>query len=212
MSAIINSSNGGNGGGRVVEGMIAGGSGDGGGGGSGSGPSSDVVMKTTAAAVLEEAGGSSGKDVTTAARMTTTTTTRDDDGIDRRGGGRRTPKALMSNDKLFEFFERRLGMEIVCPNEGCLCLSMMLNPGACVAVAKYLVWFERLSKYAQDTIVFEWVKYASQAGRTGRYHWYHAPFDSNIIAGDQAVLEFVRTCKLCVTGMKFEMRIGQSRF
>jgi hypothetical protein len=74
-------------------------------------------------------------------------------------GGRRgrITKALMSDDDLFEYFKLRLGGDTVCPNEGCLCLSMMRNPGACAAVAKYLVRFERLSKYAQDSIIFEWV-------------------------------------------------------
>jgi len=91
-------------------------------------------------------------------------------------GGRRgrITKALMSDDDLFEYFKLRLGGDTVCPNEGCLCLSMMCNPGACAAVAKYLVRFERLSKHAQDSSIFEWVKYAThQIGKlTGKYHCY----------------------------------------
>ena len=90
---------------------------------------------------------------------------------------------------------------------------MMCNPGACAAVAKYLVRFERLLKYAQDSIIFEWVKYASQVRRTtGKYHCYHAPFDSNVIADNQVVLEYVRACKLCATGMKFVMGIRAWHF
>jgi hypothetical protein len=55
---------------------------------------------------------------------------------------------------------------------------------------------ERLSKHAQDSIIFGWVKYAFQTGRAiDRYHWYHAPFDGNVIAGAQEFLEYVRMCK-----------------
>jgi hypothetical protein len=46
----------------------------------------------------------------------------------------------------------------------------------------------------------------------GKYHWYHAPFDSDIIADDQEVLEYVRTCTLCATGMKLVLGIGRSCF
>ncbi len=62
--------------------------------------------------------------------MTTTTTTRDDDDIDHCvvGGRGRISKALMSDDDLFEYVKLRLGGDTVCPNEGCLCLSMMRNP------------------------------------------------------------------------------------
>ena len=151
----------------------------------------------------------------TAAAAPITTTTSDDDGIDHCvvGGRGRIRKALMSDDDLFECFKLRLGGDTVCPNKGCLCLSMMHNPGACAAVAKYLVRFERLLKYAQDSIIFEWVKYASQVRRTtGKYHCYHAPFDGNVIAGDQEVLKYVRACKLCATGMKFVMGIRAWRF
>ena len=182
----------------------------------GGGPSYNVVTTTTttAAAAPEEAGG--GEDVTTvAAPMTTTTTTRDDDDIDHCvvGGRGRISKALMSDDDLFEYFKLRLGGGTVCPNEGCLCLSMLRNPGACAAVAKYLVRFERLSKHAQDSIIFEWVKYATQIGKsTGKYHCYHGPFDCDVIKDDQEILEYVRACKLCVTGMKFVMGIRAWRF
>ena len=162
------------------------------------------------AAPTEEASG--GNDVTMAA-VPMATITRYDDDITLRVGGRRISKALMSDDELFEYFKLRLGADTVCPNEGCLCLSMMRNPGACAAVATYLVWFERLSKHAQDSIIFEWVKYASQIGRmTGKYHCYHAPFEGDVIAGDQEVLEYVGMCKLWVTGMKFVMGIRAWRF
>ena len=180
----------------------------------GGGPSYNVVMTTTTtAAAPEETGG--GKDVTTAAAQIATTT-RDDDNIDHCvvGGRRgRITKALMSDDDLFEYFKLRLGGDTVCPNEGCLCLSMMRNPDVCAAVAKYLVQFERLSKHAQDSIIFEWVKYATQIGKsTGKYHCYHAPFDGDVIEDDQEVLEYVRACKLCATGMKFVMGIRACRF
>jgi len=89
----------------------------------------------------------------------------------------------------------------------------MRNPGARAAVAKYLVRFERLSKHAQDSVIFEWVKYATQIGKsTGKYHCYHAPFDGDVIKDDQEVLEYVRACKLCATGMKFVMGIREWRF
>jgi hypothetical protein len=204
----------------------------------GGGPSYNVVMTTTttAAAPKETSGG---KDVTTAAAALITTTTRDDDNIDHcdvtaaaatmaaaapkeTGGGEdgvvggrrgRITKALMSDDDLFEYFKLRLGGDTVCPNKGCLCLSMMRNPGACAAVAKYLVRFERLSKHAQDSIIFEWVKYATQIGKlTGKYHCYHGPFDCDVIKDDQEILEYVRACKLCVTGMKFVLGIRAWRF
>jgi len=160
------------------------------------GPSYNVVMTTTTtAAAPEETGG--GKDGVVGGRR-----------------GSRITKALMSDDDLFEYFKLRLGGDTVCPNEGCLCLSMMRNPGACAAVAKYLVRFERLSKHAQDSIIFEWVKYATnQIGKsTGKYHCYHAPFDGDVIKDDQEVLEYVRACKLCATGMKFVMGIKKCRF
>ena len=46
----------------------------------------------------------------------------------------------------------------------------------------------------------------------GGYHWYHAPFDGDFIAGDQEVLEYVQACKLCAIGMKLVMGIGEWRF
>ena len=66
--------------------------------------------------------GGRGKDVTTAAVL--------------RAGCRRISKALMSDDELFEDFKLKLGGDTVCPNGGCLCLSMMRNKGACAAAAK----------------------------------------------------------------------------
>ena len=41
---------------------------------------------------------------------------------------------------------------------------------------------------------------------------YHAPFDDDVIADDQEVLEYVRACKLCATGMKFVMGIRAWHF
>ncbi len=41
---------------------------------------------------------------------------------------------------------------------------------------------------------------------------YHAPFDDDVIADDQEVLEYVRACKLCVMGMKFVMGIRAWHF
>ena len=123
----------------------------------GGGPLYNAVMTTTTTtAAAEEAGG--GEDVmTVAARITPTT--RDDNNINHCivGGRGRITKASMSDDNLFEYFKLQLGGDTVCLNEGCLCLSMMRNTGACAAVAKYLVRFERLSKHAQDSIIFEWV-------------------------------------------------------
>jgi hypothetical protein len=146
------------------------------------------------AAAPEEAGG--GKDVTTAAAAPMATTMRDDDNIHYRIGGRRIGKALMSDDELFGNFKLQVGGDTVCPNKGCLFLSIMRNPGACAAMAKYLVWFERLSKHARDSIIFGWVKYAFQTGRTiDRYHWLHVPFDGDVIAGAREFLEYVRMCK-----------------
>ncbi len=59
-------------------------------------------------------------------------------------------KSLMFDDKLFNYFGKRLQVkerEMVCGNKNCICFDIFLSSSVGKAVAKYLVWFERTNKY-----------------------------------------------------------------
>jgi hypothetical protein len=78
-----------------------------------------------------------------------------------------------------------------------------------MAVARYLVMFERKSKYDQDSIVLEWFRYSPLAERggnsrgpnKGRMNYYHLPYDGNYIIGNHKSLQILQNYWLCTAGM-----------
>ena len=78
------------------------------------------------------------------------------------GGGqkKRKQRMSMSDDDLLIYFQEWLEGKKECMNNLCTCLSILKNPSAASVVAQYLVWFDKKSKYDQDTLILEWYKYA----------------------------------------------------
>ncbi len=115
---------------------------------------------------------------------------------------------MKSDDDLFCYFDDRLqgkDKEMVCPGKGCDCLTILKN--ACVreAIARYLVWYERKSKYDQTLLLMEWYRYASRSG------WrYLVPFDGDTIE-DDLVLNSVLKHRLCQRGLFLLMGVGERR-
>ena len=88
----------------------------------------------------------------------------------------------MSEEDLINYFDARLqGTEIAmeCVNTACICLSILDDESIRQAVAKYLVWFERKSKFEQDSVVMEWYQYAHLG--TEKANFFQLPFNSESI-------------------------------
>ena len=106
----------------------------------------------------------------------------------------RSSKLLKSDDDLFCYFDDRLqgkDKEMVCPGKGCDCLTILENASVREAIARYLVWFERKTKYDQNLLLMEWYRYSSRSG------WrYLVPFDGDSIE-DNLVVHSVLEHRLC---------------
>ena len=76
------------------------------------------------------------------------------------GTKKRKARMSMSDDDLLIYFQEWLEGKKECMNNLCTCLSILKNPCAASSVAQYLVWFDKKSKYDQDTLILEWYKYA----------------------------------------------------
>ncbi len=74
----------------------------------------------------------------------------------------RASKLSMTDDDLINYFTSCLKgseMAMECINMACDCLSILGDKNVRQAVANYLVWFERKSKFEQDSVVREWYRY-----------------------------------------------------
>jgi len=83
-------------------------------------------------------------------------------------------------------------------------------------VARFLVWYERKSKFDQDCMLTDWYKYAS-AG-SGKTNFYMLPFRANhattaedITIAEDNTVKFVKGSKVCTQGMLKVMHIGRTR-
>ena len=134
------------------------------------------------------------------------------------GSLKRKSKLDLSDDDLFLYFFNRLAGETECKNTDCDCLLILEDELARKAVARYLVSFERKTKYEQDSTVLEWYRYTTSAERggntrgpkKGRTNYYHLPYDGNFIDDDNS-LQALRNHRLCTEGMKSVMAIGYDR-
>ena len=134
------------------------------------------------------------------------------------GKMKRRSKLEMNDDDLFFYFDNRLAGQTDCKNKECNCLILLGDELPRKAVARYLVWFERKTKYDQDGIILEWFRYANAAVRSGtsrarqkgRTNYYHLPFDGNFV-DDEVVLKSLRDHRLCTSGMRLVMSIGYER-
>ena len=127
------------------------------------------------------------------------------------GGKTRNAKAAMSDDDLYHYFQSSLVNLTACENVKCDCLRALNTPQTCSAVAHFLVWFERKSKFDQDCMLSDWYKYASTGG--GKKNWYMLPFMANhhTTTAEDDTVKFVKGKKICTRGMLKVMHIGKSR-
>jgi len=131
---------------------------------------------------------------------------------------RKCKLALKDTDLCTYFFNRLERMS--CPNRSCGCLAIVHDLNARSAIAKYLTWFERQHKHEQDSIVFEWGRYAlilkaSNEQRKGMKNGkvFHLPFvDDGTDDGTDAVDDKVRTYLLCKHGLVSLLTFGERRY
>ena len=117
---------------------------------------------------------------------------------------------LMSHDDLVSYFEMRLRAILLCPNQSCDCISILRNEPSCSAIASYLAWFERRSKYEQDSIVLQWVVYRKILPGS-KYYWYHVLFDGSCFDDNEDSIQTICTHLICTAGMQTVMGIGYCR-
>jgi hypothetical protein len=128
---------------------------------------------------------------------------------------KRQSKLALNDTDLCTYFLNRLE-RMSCPNRKCGCLAIVHDLNARSAIAKYLTWFERRTKYEQDSIVFEWVRYvlilkATNEQRKGMKNRkvFRLPFVDD---GTDAVEDKVRTHLLCKRGLYCLLTFGQTRY
>ena len=124
---------------------------------------------------------------------------------------KRKIKLDMSDGDLSNHFDDRLRGETQCPNKNCGCLAVLYDPIARALVIKYLVWFERRSKYNQDSIIFEWLKYSTFIkGERSKSNSYWLPFIGDGIEDMDFILQ-LRNHSLCTRGMQLVLNVGHKR-
>ena len=119
----------------------------------------------------------------------------------------------MSDEDLLIYFQQQLEGKKECMNNLCTCLSILKNPCTTSAVVQYLVWFDKKSKYDQDTLILEWYKYAwaNNDYIQGRGQRYCLPFDGSCI-DDVDLCNELTAHKLYTLGMCSIMGIGWRKF
>ena len=128
---------------------------------------------------------------------------------------KRKHRQVMSPTDLCIHFEMRLGSILTCTSAGCCCLDILRDPIVRTSIAKYLVWYERKTKYDQDSIILQWIMYrVSLFGMRERTYWYHVPFDGSCFddGNNLEVLENIRSHYFCTGGIQLVMGIGKRRF
>jgi hypothetical protein len=130
------------------------------------------------------------------------------------GMKKRKISLLMPHDELVIYFEGRLRQMIICGNTGCECLAILRSPQLSIAIANYLAWFERRSRYKQDLILLQWVIYRKTIPGAKNYFFYHVPFDGSSFADDSEGGESIKEIcahRLCTAGIQTVMGIGYRR-
>jgi len=131
--------------------------------------------------------------------------------VTRLGSLSRASKLSMTDNDLISYFNARLegtDMAMECANMACDCLSILDDKNVRQAVATYLVWFERKSKFEQDSVLMEWYRYAHSG--TEKANFFQLPFDGNSIT-NLSVKKSLHCHKLCQSGMQLVMGIGDTR-
>ncbi len=127
---------------------------------------------------------------------------------------KRKSKLELSDDDLFLYFYNLLAGEMECKNQDYNCLLILADEYTRKAITRYLVLFERKSKYDQDSIILMWFRYLTLAMRgdntqgpnKGRTN-YHLPYDGNYVDYNKG-LQVLRNHWLCTAGMQAVMSIG----
>ena len=123
----------------------------------------------------------------------------------------RASKLSMTDDDLISYFDAHLiGTEVAmkCANTACNCLSILDDKNVWQAVATHLVWFERKSKFEQDSVVMEWYRYARLG--TEKANFFQLPLDSNLMT-NLSIKKSLHCHKLCQSRMQLVMGIGGTR-
>ena len=117
-------------------------------------------------------------------------------------------KSEMSVDELHSYYESKLRQVGKCPNHQCDCLAILSDIGVRLSVVMYLCWFNRKTKYKQDTLIFEWFKHAGMK-RTKKVFLFCLPY---IDDGPNIVPETARKHMLCSRGLMFLLDYGRKRW
>ena len=131
--------------------------------------------------------------------------------VTRLGSLSRVSKLSMTDHDLISYFNARLegtDMAMECANMACDCLSILDDKNVRQAVATFLVWFKRKSKFEQDSVLMEWYRYAHPG--TEKANFFQLPFDGNSIT-NLSVKKSIHCHKLCQSGMQLVMSIGDTR-
>ena len=119
----------------------------------------------------------------------------------------------MTDDDLINYFTARLeGIETAmeCVNTVCNSLSILNDVNVWQAVAKYLVWFERNSKFEQDLVVMEWYRYAHLGKEKANFFQLLFKFNGSSIT-NLSIKKSLHCHKLCQSGMQLVMGIEDTR-
>jgi len=119
-------------------------------------------------------------------------------------------KSQMSNDELRTYFDSHLRGVGECPNPSCNCIAIIADSrDVRDSVVRYLCWFNAKTKYEQDSIVVEWLKYSSYLKKGSKYTLFRLPFIDDSMT---VVPEAVRMHVLCSRGLLLVLNWGSRRW
>jgi len=125
-------------------------------------------------------------------------------------------KSEMRGDEIFMYFDDQLKGIESCPNRRCNCVNILVNWPIRATFVRYLCWFNTKTNYKQNSIVFEWFKYAAlrkadgKMKGDGKMYWFCLPFIGDGATDD--VLHAVRKHVVCSRGLLLILDFGTRRW
>ena len=122
----------------------------------------------------------------------------------------------ISNEELLMIISEGISCLPSCGKTSCDCLDILLDVNVRECVAQYLLQFVKKSKYDQDSIIWEWYKYAIAARIDAMISrrkplWFCLPYDATLNTDIDCLRESQKH-RLCLLGMRSLLGIGGSRY
>jgi len=121
-------------------------------------------------------------------------------------------KYEMKGNKLSNYFYLQLKGMRKCPNKNCNCVAILADEDIRAPVVRYLCWLDVKTKYEQDSIAFEWIKYSGHLKKSvSKSNWFCLPYISE--DGDtDVVLQAVQKHVVCSRGLQLILDWGLKRW